>query len=225
MNQLRRLLSKELKVELRGRETISLIFCNVIILSVFIGAGVSALIVEQRLVVRFYPLFILLVFLSSTTVSLMRSHEAELEERGIDGLILTGFSGANIFTAKVIVLFLLLLFAFLLSGAALSLALSIPYFSNLRSYLILGGVCSLGIASLAVVVGGISGSSRMRGVLLPVLLLPLLTPYFLGGIELATYMTQYNEFPFSSVWTSILIGSDVVFFLLGLNLYEFLLRE
>jgi ABC-type transport system involved in cytochrome c biogenesis permease component len=88
-----------------------------------------------------------------------------------------------------------------------------------------GALAAAGIAPLMVLLGGIASSSRMRGVLLPLLVLPLMFPFFLAGTELTAELIIDRALSMTSPWLSVLMGADTLFILLGLNLYGFSLSD
>jgi ABC-type transport system involved in cytochrome c biogenesis permease component len=219
------LIQKELVVELRGKEVLTLILCTGLILCALIGSGVSNAILEMRVVGRIFPMMVWITFFFSATLAMTRAHDSELEGRGFEALLLYGISGAEQFTAKVICTYLLLFLSYSVSTLGVAIALDQTVLDILSELAILGALTSLGIAPLMVVLGGIASTSRLRGVLLPLLVIPLLFPFFFAGTELTAQLTVARALDMSSPWISLLVAADTIFLLLGLNLYEFALRD
>ena len=219
------LVCKEWRLECRSRDLVTLLLCNGVMMAALIGAGVSSSILEERVVQRLFPMLLWLAFLFSTLASLTRTHESELEGRGFEGLLLSGVSGSLMYAAKVFILAIVLSLSFVTTAAALGVALNRTLIDIVPHLLVIGALASVGIASLTVLLSAIASTSKMKGVLLPILTFPLLFPYFFAGLELTAILFDIRTVDFSSIWISLLVGADFVFFLLGLNLYEFVLRD
>ena len=219
------LVGKEWRLECRSRDLVTLLLCTGIMMAALIGAGVSSSILEDRVVQRLFPMLLWLAFLFSTVASLTRSHENELEGHGFEGLLLSGVDGSVMYAAKVVVLTILLSLSFVATAGALGVALNRELFDIFPHLLVIGALTSVGIASLTVLLSAVASTSRMKGVLLPILTFPLLFPYFFAGLELTSTLFEVRRLDLSSIWISLLVGADVVFFLLGLNLYELVLRD
>jgi ABC-type transport system involved in cytochrome c biogenesis permease component len=65
----------------------------------------------------------------------------------------------------------------------------------------------------------------LKGILLPVLLFPLSFPLFFAAIELSMGLVTGGGLPASSPWLSLLVGLDVLYFVLGLNLIAYVVRD
>ncbi len=219
------LLRKEIRLEARGRELIVLLFGNSFILATLIGSGVSVALLDERSIQRIFPMCLWLAFFFSSSISMSRAFEAELEGRGYEGLLLAGVSGGRMFCAKLVATSLFLFLGFLLTVAFVGIGMGRQIYPVLGALLVVGSIVSLGIASLMVVLGAMAGTSRMRGALLPLLVLPLMCPFFFAGIELTTQIMERRMIDWGSPWLSMLLGADCLFVLLGWNLYEACLRD
>jgi ABC-type transport system involved in cytochrome c biogenesis permease component len=84
---------------------------------------------------------------------------------------------------------------------------------------------SVALAALIVLLSAVTGTSRLRGVLLPLVTVPLLFPLFFAGVEMTTSCILYGVLDTGSIWPSIVLLSATVFLLVGINTYELALRE
>jgi heme exporter protein B len=116
---------------------------------------------------------------------------------------------------------------------AITEAILVPVFAvlyNVSLYGIIGRlilVLALGTGGLVItgtVFAAISGRARMRELLLPVLLLPVLAPLLIAAVE-ATSSLFADPPSLDSVWVSFLAGFDVVFFTASWLLSDFLVEE
>jgi ABC-type transport system involved in cytochrome c biogenesis permease component len=84
---------------------------------------------------------------------------------------------------------------------------------------------SVALAALITLISGVAGTSRLRGVLVPLLTLPLLFPLFFAGVELTTECLLYSSVQEGSLWPGIILISATAFFLVGINSYEAVVRD
>lgn len=221
----RLLIAKELRLEWRGKELVTLLLCNSIITSVLVGAGVSSAMLDSRTTTKIYPMLLWVVFLLSATTSVSRSSETELEGRGFEGLLLAGVTGSQMYLAKVVVMSIMFFLNFLLLVFLLAATLDQRVAVAILSLFLLGAGSCVALASLVVVLSGIAGTSRLRGVLVPILSLPLLFPLFFAGVEMTTQVLLYGAIDPASAWPSILICATSFYFIVGLNLFEVAIKD
>jgi ABC-type transport system involved in cytochrome c biogenesis permease component len=106
-----------------------------------------------------------------------------------------------------------------------SIALDQSVASIWKELAVVGLFSSSALASLVVVVGAIASTSKLRGVLAPLLTLPLLFPLFFAGIEMTTELVVRGGLDLESVWPSLLVVVNAVYLVLGLNLFDFAIRD
>jgi ABC-type transport system involved in cytochrome c biogenesis permease component len=88
-----------------------------------------------------------------------------------------------------------------------------------------GGAASFALASLVTLLSGIAGTSKLRGVLVPILSLPLLFPVFFAGVEMSADLVTLGSLRQGSVWPVILVAAGSLYALVGVNLFESAIRD
>jgi heme exporter protein B len=82
---------------------------------------------------------------------------------------------------------------------------------------------TIGFSSVGTLFAAIATHTRMREVMLPVLLLPVTVPVLIGAVETTAYALGAQE------WTSfglvLLIGCDMIYFTVCLLVFEFVIQE
>ncbi len=225
MNSLLVLLKKDFLLELRSLESIVQIMSLSIILSVITALGVNSALLNQAQLEKLFPALLWIVFLFSSTIAVSRSFEFEQRDSAYEGVLLTGVSPALIFLSKLVMQSALVLPGFLMSHLLLGLLLDLNVFAATTPLLPVFSLSVIGYNALSLIISAMAGSSRLRVLLVPILLLPLLFPLFFCGIEL-TYITMRDlSLDLESIWLSILVGLDVLYLALGLNLYEHVICE
>jgi len=222
---LRALLVKELRLELRGREFITLLACNSIMIALLVGAGVSSAVLDSVTTQKIFPMLLWITFLLSASVAVARASESELEGRGFEGLLLAGVSGAQMYLAKVIVTAFVFLVDFVLLSVVLAASLDQPLLRQPTELIVIGVGSSVALAALVVLLVGIAGTSKLRGALVPILALPLLFPLFFAGVEMTTQVVIRGSLDLGGIWPSILICANALYLLVGINLFEVAIRD
>src|SRR5208282_5294821 len=215
------LLSKEVRTELRSREllitTVVFILMVVVLFSFTFDPSSS----ESR---RFGPGLLWLAFLFAASLMLQPCFLREQTNDTLSALRLSVSDPFAIFLAKLIAntLFLFLTELLILPVFAIFYNVHIlPVSPQLALVLLLG---SLGVAIPGTAFSAISAQARMRELMLPLLLLPLLTPVLIASTE-ATAALLDPQPALRKDWLEFLAAFDIVF-LTALWLFgEYLLEE
>lgn len=219
------LLLKELRLELRGRELITLLVCQGLLLAALIGAGTSSAILDAPTTKKIFPMLLWLAFLFSATGSMVRSNEYELEGRGFEGLLLAGVSGSQMYVAKVVVASTLFFINFLILLGLVSVALDQDISGILLGLAGVGALSSACMGALLVVLSTVASTARLKGVLLPLISLPLLFPLYFIGVEMTTELVVRGALDLAGIWPTLLVCATATYFLIGINLFEEACRE
>lgn len=216
------LLMKDLKIELRVKTAITFIVSLSLILTVIIAVGVNSAFLGRYEVRKLFPTLIWIVFFLTSTIILSRSFDYEFENRAIDGLLLAGVSPSLFYLSKVLSNFLLTFIGHIVSLVSLSLLLNIEVLHLIPELALLSVMVLLPFSAISSIVIYISASSKLRSLLLPLLLLPMLFPCFFAAIELSHMVFFTAELDLSSFWVSLLAGLAVIYLAVGINVYPLL---
>jgi ABC-type transport system involved in cytochrome c biogenesis permease component len=129
------------------------------------------------------------------------------------------------YLSKAIVSSLLFFINFCLLTFVLSVALNVTLVGVIELMLLVGLCASTALAALSVLLGAVASTSKLRGVLMPLLALPLLFPLFFAGVELTTELVLRGAIEPASVWISLLVVINALYLVLGVNLFEVAVRD
>lgn len=219
------LIRKDLLLEIRGGELLTLLVALALLLSLMISFAFKIALLSPVEISRLFPLSVWLVFIFTATVSIGRSFASEVEESALDGVLLSGVDLAVVYLSKVTSNLILILIGHLVGTVFLGVLLDVSWHSQLGPYFLISLLILLGYSLLSVLFFGIAAASRLQQLLLPLVLLPLLLPLFMAAIELTTGVLQGRALDFSSGWLSLLLGLDLIYLLLGINLFSFTVRR
>lgn len=215
------ILGKELRLELRTRELINATVIFALIVVVLFNFAFDPSAADSR---RYGPGLLWIAFLFAGSLMLNPSFARERSNDTLDALRLAPVSPFAILSGKMIANFLFM---------SLVEIILVPVFSvlyNVSILPILGGlifVIALGTAGLVItgtVFSAISAHARMRELLLPLLLLPILAPLLIAAVE-ATSSLFVDAPALDSTWVTFLAGFDIVFLTASWLLSDFLVEE
>lgn len=211
---------KDLRLEMRtGERVSSLLVMAVLIVVVFVAAvGPERL---QRPDLGAALIWVALVF--AGLVSVQRAFTLEQERNCLDGVLLAPLSPGRLFFAKllgnVVVLSVVQAAVVPLTLALLDIRAA-PTLAGLPFVLLLG---IAGFSALGTLFGAVAARTRMREIVLPLLLLPLLVPLLLAAVNVTGALLAGQVW--TGVWLRVLIAFDVVFIVSGWLMFGFVVRE
>lgn len=213
---------KDLAIELRTRELVTsmslVAFLSLVILGLAGGTAPHA-------VAPALPAALWVTVAFAATLGLARAHALEQERGALEGVLLSPVSRSTLFLAKcasnlVVVLFLeavvvLASAALLDAGVGRRVVLLAPP-------LVLGAV---GFTAAGTLLGAMTAATRLREVLLPILLLPVVLPVIIVSLAAIGRVLDGAGLAALAVPLKMLGAFDVVFLLLGAWLFEYAVEE
>ena len=215
------LLKKELRTEFRTRELLTTTWVFVVTVLVLFSFTFEPTQAESR---RFGPGLLWLALLFAGSLMLHPSFAREQVNDTLAALRMAPIDPVAILASKILanLCFLLLTEVFLLPIFAALYNLNLPpILPQLLLVLLLG---TLALAIVGTVFSAISSHARMRELLLPLLLLPLLAPALIAGTE-ATRQLLEEPAGLSLEWTGVLVAFDIIFLTVTWLFGEYLLEE
>jgi heme exporter protein B len=215
------LLGKELRTEFRSRELLTTTLIFILIVIVLFSFTFDPTSDESR---RLAPGLLWLAFLFASSLMLQPCFLREQRNDTLSALRLSVGDPFAIFLAKLTANTLFLLLTELLLLPLFATMYNVPVLSVLHWLVLVFFLASLGISIAGTALSAISAQARMRELLLPVLMLPLLTPILVASTEVTKAL--FDRAPYVQ-WKGIgfLAVFDVVF-LTALWLFgEYLLEE
>jgi heme exporter protein B len=215
------LLGKELRTEFRSRELLTTTVVFILMVIVLFSFTFDPSYTESR---RFGPGLLWLAFLFAASLMLQPCFLREQTNDTLSALRLSVGDPFAIFLAKLIANTLFLLFTELLMLPIFAILYNVPVLRVLGYLVLVLFLGSLGVSIAGTALSAISAQARMRELLLPLLLLPLLTPVLVSSTQVTVGLLDPSPFV---EWKGIgfLVVFDVVF-LTALWLFgEYLLEE
>jgi heme exporter protein B len=165
--------------------------------------------------------------LLAAVLAVNRLFAAEREDGALDGVLLAPIDRTAVYLAKAAALFLYLVllelvalpaFAVLLLGPDLTQALP-----ELLAILLLADV---GLAAVGALVAGLASETRVRELIVPLLLLPLLVPVLIASANATKPLLMPDPATTDlGKWLGFMALYDMVFVLLAVAVFDFLLED
>jgi heme exporter protein B len=200
---------KDLKVELRARDTLPAMLLFVLSTLVVFHFALPADVGDPA---AYGLLWVAIVF--TALVGLTRAWVPEYEHGVLDGLVLAPCDRSAIWFGKTIATF-----AFLLAAQVVALPAFTLFFAPLDAPALIGVLLAdVGICAVGSLLAAMAAASRGREVLLPLLLLPLAIPLVVGGVGAAVSPQADHYLLFLALY-------DGVFAVLSWASFEYVVTE
>jgi heme exporter protein B len=215
------LLSKELRTEFRSRELLTTTVVFILVVLILFSFAISPTTEESR---EFGPGLLWLAILFAASLMLQPCFLREQNNDTLSSLRLAVSDPFSIFLAKLIANTLFLLLTELIMLPFFAIFYNVPIFPEIHWLVLVLFLGSLGISVAGTALSAISAQARMRELLLPLLLLPLLTPVLVVSATVTVSLFE-REPIVKGKGIAFLAVFDVVF-LTALWLFgEYLLEE
>jgi heme exporter protein B len=215
------LLGKELRTEFRSRELLTTTVVFILTIVVLFSFTFDPSVTESR---RFGPGLLWLTFLFAASLMLQPGFLREQNNDTLSALRLSVSDPFAIFLAKLAASAIFLLVTEMLMLPVFAVLYNVHILAVFPQLVLVFFLGSVGVAIPGTAFSAISAQARMRELMLPVLLLPLLTPVLIASTE-ATAALLSEKPELRADWLGFLAGFDVVF-LTALWLFgEYLLEE
>ena len=162
-------------------------------------------------------------YLFAAILGLNRSFALELENEALSGLALAPGGRGWIFLGKAAANFILLSLVQALTALAFALFYGVDFSSSALSLAAVIMLATLGICSVGTLLAAMAVRTRLREVLLPILLLPALVPVLSGAVHGTLSVMAGEGIPFSSV--QLLIVIDGIYLVISFLGFEYILDE
>jgi heme exporter protein B len=215
------LLSKELRTEFRSRELLTTTVVFILVVLILFSFAISPTTEESR---EFGPGLLWLAILFAASLMLQPCFLREQSNDTLSSLRLAVSDPFSIFLAKLIANTLFLLLTELIMLPFFAIFYNVPILPEFHWLMVVLFLGSLGISVAGTALSAISAQARMRELLLPLLLLPLLTPVLVVSATVTVSLFE-REPIVKGKGIAFLAVFDVVF-LTALWLFgEYLLEE
>jgi len=215
------LLAKELRLEFRTRELLNTTIIFAMVVVVLFSFAFNPTPEESR---RYGPGLLWIAFLFAGSLMLHPSFAREQSNQTLDALRMAPVSTFAILLGKMLANFIFLSLAEVVLVPVFAVLYNVSLAGVIGRLILVLVLGTLGLVITGTVFSAVSAHARMRELLLPLLLLPILAPLLIAAVE-ATVALLGDEPTLDRTWTTFLAGFDIVFLSASWLLCDFLLEE
>ena len=220
LEALRALIWKDLLHEWRSREMLTAMLAFAVLV-LFVFNYAMALNPKARAEIAPGIIWVVLIFAGS--LGLNRSFTAEQDQGCFDGLLLAAPDLSLIYLAKAIsnFLFMLALAVFIVPLYSLLYNQSL-FLPGLFLVLALG---AWGYSAVGTLIASMTVQTRLRDLLLPVLLFPLLLPLLMAVVKASSAFLAGLPLSEVQVWLNLVVVYDIIFSTAAYLVFEYVIKE
>ena len=209
---------KDLRAELRSRELVNamLLFSLLSILVFSFALDLTGDSIREEVISG--VLWVTMVYAS--ILGLNRSMATEKEQGCLDAMMISPISRVAIFIGKFIGNFLFTLIIGLLLLPLMTVLYNVLLAQVEMALLLVLG--TFGLTSIGTLLAAMSVQTRARETMLPIAMMPMALPILMTVIDASNDILNETS---SGNWISVLILIDLVYFLMGSLLFEFVIED
>jgi heme exporter protein B len=209
--------AKDLRAELRTKEAVnaSFAFALVILLLFSFAFDPSE---EQTRDISGGLLWIVFAFAGALVLN--RSFARELANDCLDALIAAPIPGSALFLGKAIANFCLVLAVELVSLPVFGIFYNVRWTRQFWPLLLVLALATWGLTVIGTIFSALTVNIRLREVMLPMLVYPIMVPALMGAMRLTTILVAGAPIGEELDWLKLLVGFDLVFTAVSVILVE-----
>ncbi len=213
---------KDLKIEYRSRQAfLTTLFFAVLILIIFNFAFDPG----SNATREASPGILWVALLFPGIIQLNRSFQSEVEEGTLQGIVLSPVDRGVFFFGKFLANWLFLVAIDLFILGAFVVFFNFTLSEGLLWVLLLMVLVGIGFTAVGTVFAAMVSNIRIREVLLPILLFPIIVPIILAAVNGTREVLIHNDFSTLFRWMQLLIAFDVIFLAAGFLVFDYVVGE
>ena len=214
--------SKDLSNEIKTKQTIGMmvIFSSLVVLIFSFAFDPT-----NNMVKAVIPGLVWLITVFSGILGLNRSFLSEHENDALTGLRSAPIDPSSIYLGKVLANFILVTAVQLISIPVLFLLFDYRFFGKVSWFILVVIIGTLGFIIVGTFLAALSANAKNSEMLLPVLLLPLLGPLLIAGVQATRIILENEMIADAASWTRLMAAYDLLFLAACFFLFEFILEE
>ncbi|MGZ8424097.1 MAG: heme exporter protein CcmB [Candidatus Binatia bacterium] len=216
------LLSKDLLIELRRRDSLlTMFFFGTLLLFVFH----FAFDLPPDKIAELAPALLWLAFLFTGTLGLAQLFQAERDNHCLDALLLSPLDRGALFLAKTGFNFVLMFVVELVVIPLFWVLFNLSAWNLLPQLFLVTLLGTVGFCVLGTITAAITLRARARELLLPLVLFPLMIPVILATIRCMESIMTTGGMTAAMPWLRLLTGFDVIFLTIGILIFDWVIES
>lgn len=211
---------KDLRAEWRTKETINAALAFALVILVLFSLAFDPTSEQVR---EISGGLLWLVFMFAGALVLNRSFSRELPNDCLDALIASPATGAQLWAGKALANYALLLAIETACLPVFGIFYNVNWTLQLPLLALVMVLATWSVTIIGTTFSAMTVNLRLRELMLPVLLYPMLIPPIMGAIQLTSTIIAGDPIGDNIIWFRLLVAYDIIFTLLAAALVEILL--
>jgi heme exporter protein B len=212
---------KDLRNELKSKQTIGMmVIFSALVILVFSFAFDPT----NNMVRAVIPGLVWVITVFAGILGLNRSFISELENDCLTGLRSAPIDPASIYLGKVLANFTLVAFVQLISIPVLFILFGYRFMGSYFWFILIIFAGTLGFIIVGTFLAALSANAKNSEMLLPVLLLPLLSPLLIAAVQATRVVLENEDIQNAVSWLQLMSAYDLLFFGACFILFEYLME-
>ncbi len=222
MNKVWAIIKKDIITELRTKELFSsmLVFALLVIVIFNFAFGFSAELLDLAA-----PAMLWISFTFAGVLGLSRSFALEKEGNAIIGMLLTPTDRSLIYAGKMISNTIFVFLVGLLMVPMFILFFNYNFLSTLVPLIPVIFLGSVGFVSVGTLFSAMALNTKLREVMLPILLFPIIIPVIVSAVKLSEQVLDGNSILAASFSLKLLVSFDIIFLTACAVIFEYVIDE
>ncbi len=216
------LIRKEILLEMRTKETLSAAWLLGILTLLVLSLAFDP---TSELRPQAAPGALWVATLFASVLGLSRSFLPERDNGCMHGLLLCPVERSTLFLGKAISTLIFLSLAQVILFPVFVLFFNVSVTPSLGWVVLVLFLGLVGMSALGTLFGAISIQLRAREVMLPLLLMPLLIPLLIAGVQATAHLLSGKDISGTMNWVNLMIGFDVGAAVVAWLLFEYVVEE
>ncbi len=213
---------KDIITELRTKELFSSMFTLALLIIVIFNFAFDF---SSELIPVAAPAILWVAFTFAGVLGLSRSFALEKEGNSILGLLVSPMDRSLIFLGKMISNAVFVFVVELIMIPLFVLFFNYDLGNTLFPLLLVIFLGTFGFVSVGTLFSAMASSTRLREVLLPILIFPIIIPVMVSSIKLTAAVLSGNPISQAGAALQVVVSFDIIFFVICAVVFEYVLDE
>jgi heme exporter protein B len=213
---------KDLLIELRTKDTLnSMLFFGVVVLVVF-SFALAALRESIRPAV---PGILWVAFAFSGTLGLNRMFASEKENGCLQGLLMLPIDRGAIYFGKMLAATVFMLISELIMFVVTLVFFNLTVWREIPYLMLVFLIGTLGFTAVGTLLSGIAVNTKLREVLLPLILFPVILPIMVNAVEATNIILNTTDYKALRLPLTVMSVFTIVFGTIAYILFDYVLED
>lgn len=212
---------KDIKNELKTKQMIGMMLVFAALVMIIFSFAFDP---TNNMVKAVVPGLVWVITVFAGILGLNRSFVSELENHSLTGLRSAPIDSASIYIGKVLANLFLVTIVQLVSIPVLFILFGYRFHGSYLWFMLIVVIGTLGFIIVGTFLAALAANAKNSEMLLPVLLLPLISPLIIAGVQATRIVLEETDMSACLSWLQLMGAYDLIFLAACFMLFEFILE-